>query len=175
MKRYLPILIAPILALGLGCGSDPETMMMMQGDMGTQTNAPVIENIAPISGPPSGGIDVTISGRFFEPDPTTFKVTFGNAMAMPIKSLTPTQVVVTLPPGMRGPADVTVQNGSGMSATQPGGPPGGFTYVLDIPGSCSVDGWCVWNPAPAAKPINAVRGSDASHIWAVGDDGYIMF
>lgn len=172
MKRYLPIVMAPLLALGLaaGCGSNEETMMM-PGDMATPQNAPVIENVAPLTGPPSGGIDITISGRFFQPDPTTFKVTFGSQQAMPIKSLTQSQVVVTLPPGMRGPVDVTVQNGNGQTASQAGG----FTYVIDIPGSCSTDGWCVWNQPPAAKPINSVRGSNANHIWAVGDDGYIMF
>lgn len=171
MKRYLPIVMAPLLVLGLaaGCGSNEE--MMMPADMAMTQNAPVIENVAPLTGPPSGGIDVTISGRFFQPDPTTFKVTFGNQQAMPIKSLTQTQVVVTLPPGMRGPVDVAVQNGDGQSATQAGG----FTYTIDIPGSCSTDSWCVWNPPPAAKSINAVRGSNASRIWAVGDYGYIMF
>src|SRR5215813_14620495 len=39
---------------------------------------------------------------------------------------------------------------------------------------CSGDDWCWRNPLPQGNPLDGVRGSGASDVWAVGEAGTIL-
>lgn len=41
-------------------------------------------------------------------------------------------------------------------------------------GFCSSDSWCWSNPVPQGNFIDGIWGSDASHVWAVGQGGTIV-
>ena len=43
-----------------------------------------------------------------------------------------------------------------------------------VPDSCSDDGWCWENPLPSGFEIEAVWGSTARDVWAVGAGGVIL-
>src|SRR4051812_29585270 len=121
MKSSLSWIMAsvmpPLLALGVGCAGSGTDMPPPAADMATpQGDAPMIAFISPQTGPLAGGIDVLISGSQFDVNQSAVRVTIGGQTAV-IKSVTSTQIVVTLPAGAVGSVDVVVQNGNGLSAT----------------------------------------------------------
>ncbi|MFT3711239.1 MAG: IPT/TIG domain-containing protein [Archangium sp.] len=86
---------------------------------------PTLASLTPVSGTPSGGQQVTLSGTNFNERSV---VRFGSAIAT-IVSVTPTQIVVLSPASTSGPVAVSVTNGVGLTASiDPG-----FTYD-DPPG-----------------------------------------
>lgn len=48
-----------------------------------------------------------------------------------------------------------------------------LTVVADS-AFCSTDKWCWRNPLPQGQPLRRVWAADATHIWAVGDNGTIL-
>lgn len=74
--------------------------------------APVVSGVSPNHGPTAGGNAVTISGSGLV---GTTEVDFGAASAMP-SATTTTTVTVNAPPGVPGPAHVTVITGGMRSA-----------------------------------------------------------
>ena len=74
-----------------------------------QVPLPIINGVLPISGPSSGGINITITGSNFY-NPST--VTIGGAPATNIVVVSDTQITATTPAGFPGPAVVTVNLGS---------------------------------------------------------------
>ena len=86
---------------------------------------PVVTSISPMSGNPSGGTSVTITGTGLS---FATAVHFGTPTAMGITSNTDTQIVAVSPAGTLGStADVTVTTAGGTSATSPADR---FTYAL---------------------------------------------
>jgi hypothetical protein len=82
---------------------------------------PEVDLISPNSGPSGGGVDVSITGRNFA---SLTGVAFGNGVALVMKSLTDTEVVVVAPAGT-GTVPVIVVTSQGRSdASQ-----AQFTYV----------------------------------------------
>jgi len=74
-----------------------------------QVPLPVITGVLPISGPSSGGINITITGtNFFNPS----TVTIGGSPATNVVVVSDTQITATTPAGFPGPAVVTVNLGS---------------------------------------------------------------
>jgi alpha-tubulin suppressor-like RCC1 family protein len=74
-----------------------------------QVPLPVISGVLPISGPGSGGTNITITGtNFFNPS----TVTIGGAPATNVVVVSDTQITATTPAGFPGPAVVTVNLGS---------------------------------------------------------------
>lgn len=106
MKRFLfslLVLFAPLFAFA----QDP---------------APVITSIKPASAPIAGGIEVTITGRNFDPKivcilPCPTKVRFGNTEVEP-KTHSDTRLVVSAPPHVAGVVDVTVIVADGRFTTK---------------------------------------------------------
>ncbi|PJJ71104.1 IPT/TIG domain-containing protein [Diaminobutyricimonas aerilata] len=82
-------------------------------------DAPSIIDLAPLSGPESGGTEVTITGVRFT---GATAVTFGGAPGTALDVVDDTTIVVTTPPGV-GTVPVVVEHPDGSSA------PGSFTYV----------------------------------------------
>ncbi len=69
----------------------------------------IISGVLPISGPSSGGTNITITGTHFEAPAT---VTIGGAPSTNIVVVSDTQITATTPAGFPGPAVVTVNSGS---------------------------------------------------------------
>ncbi|MGA2452678.1 MAG: IPT/TIG domain-containing protein [Solirubrobacteraceae bacterium] len=87
---------------------------------------PLVEGVAPNSGPAAGGTRVTINGAGFAlgAGATTFK--FGKATATEVDCSSETSCTVTAPAGKAGSVEVTAEVGKGKS---PADPPGdSFTY-----------------------------------------------
>ena len=78
---------------------------------------PSIKTLSTNTAPPTGGVQVVITGANF--DPST-KVTFGGVVASVIFN-SPTQLTVTVPPGNPGTVDITVVTGTGLTTTLSGG------------------------------------------------------
>lgn len=91
------------------------------GDGGTTpdlaTTALLLTTAMPALGPSEGGVMITLSGANFVAGAT---VKIGGLQAT-VVSLTPTQIVVTLPAklGAKGPAPIDIVNGDGKTVTQP--------------------------------------------------------
>lgn len=85
-------------------------------------NAPTITSVTPAEGLSAGGTAITIVGTGFLPSPT---VTIGGAPALSVSRTSLTQLTAVTPPGMAGPADVTVTNSDAQAATLTAG----FRYV----------------------------------------------
>lgn len=98
--------------------------------MGTLTYVPVIANLSPSSGLVAGGVSVTIAGAGFGTDTAQVTVRFGAASAT-LKSVSDTQLVVTIPAG-NGTVDVIVTV-NGASATKTGAYTYGATNALPAP------------------------------------------
>ncbi len=75
--------------------------------------APTVTGVAPSTGPPKGGAQVTIAGTKFSAGAT---VAFGTQAATAVTVDSATQITATSPPGA-GTVDVTVTTGFGTSAT----------------------------------------------------------
>jgi len=71
---------------------------------------PVMDSIAPVSGPAKGGTAVTLNGTGFQ---AGIKVTFGAAQAKDVTVLSQAKVLATTPPGPGGAVDVGVKNPDG--------------------------------------------------------------
>src|SRR5438477_6040424 len=161
MKPIYALLLMPLWVLPPGCDSTPG----MGTDLGTPPPddmlvipGPVITQVSPSRGVPAGGYDVTITGTGFGTNLASITVTFG-AVPATVKSVTDTQLVVTVPPGPLGPADIVISNGTGRDGTLPAG------FVYATPGLCSSDNWCFWNPTPTGNNLRAVWTADASHSF----------
>jgi hypothetical protein len=117
-----------VVSWGCGCGYNP-THVSVLSEVGALNNfgactkvaagiahsaviqvpLPVISGVLPISGPGSGGTNITITGTNFF-DPST--VTIGGAPATNVVVVSDTQITATTPAGFPGPAVVTVNLGS---------------------------------------------------------------
>ncbi len=87
--------------------------------------APVIDNIAPSSGPDNGGTSVTISGSGF--DPYGASVTIGSDNLTSVAVVSPFTITGQTPAGPAGALDVSVTNtASGLTSNVL---PGAFTYI----------------------------------------------
>jgi hypothetical protein len=102
---------------------------------------PTITSVSPISGPVSGGTNVTIAGTGFVTGPAGSQVTVGGAAAT-VTGRTTLTLSVTTAAHAAGLAPVVVTNPDGQSATLPGG----FTFV-DPP------------PAPSPPTLTAISPS----------------
>ena len=141
-------------------------------------NAPTITSITPGSGPTSGGTVVTIIGTNFTQ--TTTSVLFGANPGVSFTYISPTQITVTSPPGVAGPAvNVTTTNGTGSTAYGSGfvyyttpvpsglspaqGPTTGFTTVnISGSGFTSVTGVDFGGTAASSFTINSDTSITAS-------------
>jgi hypothetical protein len=98
----------------------------------TYVAAPTVTGVTPNSGPPAGGVQVTITGTGFTAVPT---VTFDGSAATGVAFVSSTQVVATAPAHAAGAVAVTVTNPDGQSGVLPNG----FTYAaLPAPQPTSV-------------------------------------
>lgn len=123
MKRYFPLVVLFLW----GCFSSQD----ITGDIGDShlypdivsdtdivAYGPVIISVTPQIGYEDGGIEVTISGKYFQKD---VKVFFGEAIA-PVKMIGGTSVVVVeSPPHPAGIVDVVVENPDGKRGVLRGG------------------------------------------------------
>ena len=73
-----------------------------------------VTSVSPRAGPIAGGSTVTITGTHFVNNPT---VAFGGTAATDVTVVSPTKLTATTPAEAAGTVDVTVNNGSGSSAT----------------------------------------------------------
>ncbi|MBI1929736.1 IPT/TIG domain-containing protein [Candidatus Poribacteria bacterium] len=97
---------------------------------------PTVTGIEPNSGPMAGGTPVTITGKNFQNRTT---ITISGQEASNVVFHSPTQLTAKTPPGVTGPADVTVTNPGEKPATLKAG----FTYI----------------PAPTVTAIIPPKGS----------------
>ncbi|MCI0340573.1 MAG: IPT/TIG domain-containing protein [Planctomycetales bacterium] len=84
--------------------------------------APTVTSITPATGPTIGGRRVAIAGTSFFPGAT---VAVGGTAASAVVAAAPSTIFATVPPGVAGPATVTVTNRDGRS----GSLANGYTYV----------------------------------------------
>ena len=99
------------------------TSATLAADQFTYAPAPVVTSLSPATGPAAGGTTVTITGTGLA---NATAVKFGSTLAT-IVSDNGTQIVVTTPTGVAGPAvDVTVVTAGGTSAISSADQ---FTYV----------------------------------------------
>ncbi len=89
----------------------------------TYTAPPTVSSVSPNSGSTSGGTPVTITGTNFAAGAT---VTFGGASATNVTVANGTTITATTPAGSAGAVTVTVTNSSGQS----GSLANGYTYVV---------------------------------------------
>ncbi|MEW5848702.1 MAG: IPT/TIG domain-containing protein [Myxococcota bacterium] len=87
---------------------------------------PQILAVNPSTGFAVGGTTITLNGRNFLSGAAVY---VGGAAASDVNVLSPFLLTAVTPPGSDGPAAISVVNVNGGSATLPGGPPDGFTYV----------------------------------------------
>ena len=99
---------------------------------------PTVTNVAPASGPTTGGTPITISGTNFVAGAT---VTLGTAAATSVTVVNATTITAVTPPNAVGAVSVTVINPDGLSGTGANG----FTYVSTAPTVTTV--------APNSGPI----------------------
>jgi len=93
--------------------------------------APTVAQIAPNSGPTTGGTSVTISGANFTSNAT---VTFGSTAAASTTVTSSTSIVAVTPPSATtGAVPIVVRNGDGQSVSF-----NSFTYTLPAPSINSV-------------------------------------
>jgi hypothetical protein len=95
------------------------------------SHPPEVTNVAPATGPVSGGTEVAIGGDNFT---GATAVDFGGTPAT-IRSITAGRIEATAPPGSQGTVDVTVTTPEGTSATSPSDhfsyvPPG--PYIVEL-------------------------------------------
>lgn len=88
--------------------------------------APVVNAIAPDSGPVAGGTAVTISGENFAEGAS---VSLGSSACNAVDVIDEATIACTTPPGPEGPVDVEVENPDGQSDSLANG----YTYVDDGP------------------------------------------
>ncbi len=88
---------------------------------------PVLSSLSKVSGPPTGGSRITLTGGSFVPGPV---VTFGSTTAH-VVTATSSQVTVVVPSGLDGATPVKVSTRGGSSSTRT------YTYVDPAPGSSS--------------------------------------
>ena len=88
-----------------------------------QSVEPTLTRVAPDNGMVSGGTNVRIIGENFQDGVT---VTIGGTAASNVIFVSPTALLVEVPPGAAGSADVVVTNPDGKSVTLAGS----FTYKL---------------------------------------------
>ena len=92
-------------------------------DQYTYASTPTVTNMAPSTGPPSGGTAVTVTGTGFI---GATSVLFGTATASQIVVISATALTVAAPAGTAGPVDITVTTPGGTSAVSSADT---FTYV----------------------------------------------
>jgi hypothetical protein len=126
--------------------------------------APTIGGLVPATGSLSGGTRVTITGTGFAAGAV---VHFGTQLATSAAGLDAATLVVTTPPFRPGPADVSVRNPDGASATRPNA----FTYraaaFLDQDGDGLPDEWEVLmglDPASASGDDGASGDPDGDGL-----------
>ncbi len=113
-----------VVAPALSAGPADVTVRNSDGQTATLTGGfiallrPSITGVTPSSGPTSGGETVTISGNYFQNGTT---VSFGAVPATSVTFISPTSLSVVAPALSAGPADVTVRNPDGQTATLTGG------------------------------------------------------
>ncbi len=122
------------------------------------TPAPTVVNIAPGSGPTTGGTVVSLTGTNFT---GATAVNFGAAgAAESFQVISPTEMDATSPPGAN-TVPITVTTPGGTSVPSPGG---NFTYVTPTP-----------TPTPAPPPVVTSPTTTTGHgYWLVGSDGGIF-
>ena len=91
---------------------------------------PQVSSIAPNSGPPSGGTQVTIGGLNFSGGASRTHVFFGSVDAGAVTVVSDSQIKVTAPAHASGVVDVTIRSGYGTSAISSGDK---FTYGQGTP------------------------------------------
>jgi len=105
-------------------------LMQMVGFVPVPGPGPTVTSVSPNSGPTTGGTSVTITGANFRSGGT---VTFGTAPATNVTVVNGTTITATTPAGSAGAATVTVTDPDGQS----GSLAGGFTFA-PVPSVSSV-------------------------------------
>jgi len=118
---------------------------------------PTIKTVSPDSGSVSGGTRITMTGSRFVAGAT---VTVGSKSATEVSVDSETQITATVPVGTVGPADVTVTNPDGKSASKKAGfvyvegpPPCSGIYQIDIALTTGVNSFSL--PLRPETPITA--------------------
>ena len=133
--------------------------LLPNGFLYVAADEPTLSAVLPTTGPTAGGGLVLVQGTGFQADSTVW---FDLAKAAVVHVVGPGGIVVDLPPGTEGPADVRVQTPGASDAVLPNG----FTYVApDAPNVTA----CV----PAEGPVEGgivvlIEGSDLrpeSVVW----------
>jgi hypothetical protein len=129
--------VAPPCAL-----TDPQDVTSTNPDGGFATAAdaftyvddldddPTITSIAPSSGPPTGGTNVTITGNDFQPGAT---VLFDQSPATNVVVVNANTITAVTPAHAPGAVDVTVTTAGGSFTL-----PSAFTYQSGLPPECAV-------------------------------------
>jgi formylglycine-generating enzyme required for sulfatase activity len=124
---------------------------------------PSVSSIVPNVGVFSGGTRLTISGAYLG---STTAVTIGGAPATGVQVIDANTVTVVTPPGILGPADVTVIGGKGVVNM-----PSAFSYVAVF-----VPSWATLieaTPDPSVVASAALRQGivDTGLAWRIRDTG----
>jgi hypothetical protein len=107
--------------------------------LGASSSAPAVTSLAPTSGPPGGGTNVTITGTNFSAGAT---VSFGGTAATGVTVVSSTKITATTPAQPVGAVSVVVTNPDGQKGTLASG----YTYK---------------NPAPAVTSVAPTSGVPA--------------
>jgi len=100
----------------------PARQSTLKGGFTYLNTPPEIESVEPAQGPTSKGIVIKVNGKHIDPTASLF---IGGVPALNVWQNGPNQIVGTTPPGVAGPAEVTVKDPDGSSDTLPAG----ITYV----------------------------------------------
>jgi hypothetical protein len=84
-----------------------------------------VDEVEPPTGVTPGGDQVVIKGSGFEPGKTQVEIRFGRARADQVSIASANKIIVTTPPGDKGPVDVTLMFDHGPQFKIPQG----FKYV----------------------------------------------
>ena len=128
-----------------------------------QSVAPTVTRLEPDDGFASGGITVQIIGENFQEGAT---VTIDGNAASNVIFVSPTELMVNVPAGSAGSADVTVTNPDGKSDTLAGG----FTYTFS-PYDVTQDG--VVNIFDLVRTANQLGKSGEGLSGDVNEDGTV--
>jgi len=117
------LLAAAIPVIFTACGSGAIT----SASASKQASAPTVASVAPDSGPPAGGMAVTITGSNFTTgtQQTSPSVSFGGVQATHVTVLSSAQLSAMIPAHTAGTVTVQVTTADGESTSLPSG----FTYT----------------------------------------------
>ena len=128
------LLVAAVPFMNSSCRSD--LVSALNPDTSQQSSAPTVKSIVPNTAPPAGGTAVMINGSNFSSgtQATTPSVSFGGVPATNVRTISPLQVVATVPPHAQGSVSVEVTTADGTSTSMPDA----FTYTTSPPAISSV-------------------------------------